>query len=294
MWWKVWYHPRSEGKEKATQMIEEKKMQVAKEAKDMTRKREQLPELRQTRNHLPEQMFCLIPFVSSECIRPASRRNNSLCNISKLVQSAVVTKAWQKTARERKHEYSLANYALKRTGKTNKQKVSEPAGVNTNPKDWSACFLNVGMQCGEHRKREWSLQWLLAGGQYMAQWSPQMYMWRQSHGVPAFGTNSNFLSAVKLVMAATWEEPITLLPMVAAYSVRYCIPLVPHLRDSKSQPVQPQTIWAEVNLCALSLSYGPISRVGNTLTYFILSVRSLEHNSAHCIVQEKHKHIRKT
>lgn len=49
-----------------------------------------------------------------------------------------------------------------------------------------------GCSVGEHREREWSLQWLLAGGQYMAQRSPQMYLWRQSHGFWAFGTNSHF------------------------------------------------------------------------------------------------------
>lgn len=51
---------------------------------------------------------------------------------------------------------------------------------------------------------------------------------------PAQGLVSHFLSAMKLVMAATWEEPITLLLMVAACPAKCCIPSVLHVKDCKS------------------------------------------------------------
>lgn len=110
---------------------------------------------------------------------------------------------------------------------------------------------------------------------------------------------SHFLSAVKLVMAATREEPITFLPTVPAYPVKYCIPSVPHLKHSKSQVRAFEAEDTEENLCVRSHKrrlppYGPISRAAKNPTYFILSVCSLEHNSSHCTVQEKQKHIRRT
>lgn len=56
----------------------------------------------------------------------------------------------------------------------------------------------------------------------------------RAKAVPARGLVSHFLSAMKLVMAGTWEEPITLLLMVAARPVKRCIPSVPHVKDCKS------------------------------------------------------------
>lgn len=110
---------------------------------------------------------------------------------------------------------------------------------------------------------------------------------------------SHLSSAVKLATAATREEPMTFLPMVAAYPVKYCIPSVLHLKDSKSQVRDSEAEHIEENLCAPSHRrrlppYGPISRVGKTPTYFIPSVCSPEHSSAHHTVQGKHKRMRRT
>lgn len=110
---------------------------------------------------------------------------------------------------------------------------------------------------------------------------------------------SHLLSAVKLAMAAAREEPMAFLPMVAAYPAKYCIPSVPHLKDSKSWVRDSEAEHIEENLCAPSHRrrlppYGPISRAGKTPTYFIPSVCSPEHSSAHCTGQEKHKRTRRT
>lgn len=70
-------------------------------------------------NHLPEGPFVLIPYVSSDHTSRVSRRDNSLYSISKLLQSAVVI-----SARERKSKCNLANYTLRRTGKTNKKSLN--------------------------------------------------------------------------------------------------------------------------------------------------------------------------
>lgn len=56
----------------------------------------------------------------------------------------------------------------------------------------------------------------------------------RAKAVPARRLVSHFLSAMKLVMAGTWERPITLLLMVAARPVKCCIPSVPHVKDCKS------------------------------------------------------------
>jgi len=52
-------------------------------------------------------------------------------------------------------------------------------------------------------------------------------------------------------MTATWEEPITFLPMAAAYPVKYCIPSVSHLKDCKSWGTKSEAEHTEETLCAL-------------------------------------------
>lgn len=74
---------------------------------------------------------------------------------------------------------------------------------------------------------------------------------------------SHLLSAVKLATAAARDEPMMVLPMVAAYPVKYCTPSVLHLKGSKSQVRDSEAEHIEENLCAPSHRrrlppYGPI------------------------------------
>lgn len=81
-------------------------------------------------HHLPEGPFVLIPCVSSDHISQVSRRDNSLYSISKLLQSAAVI-----SARETKSKCNLANYTLRRTGKTNKNSLNLQVSTQTQKTD---------------------------------------------------------------------------------------------------------------------------------------------------------------
>lgn len=92
-------------------------------------------------NHLPEGPFVLVPYVSSDHTSQVSRRDNSLYSISKLLHSAAVI-----SARERKSKCNLANYTLRRTGKTNKKSLNLQVSTKMQKTD-KLVFLLWGCTC---------------------------------------------------------------------------------------------------------------------------------------------------
>lgn len=125
----------------------------------------------------------------------------------------------------------------------------------------------------------------------------------RAKAVPARRLVSHFLSAMKLVMAGTWERPITLLLMVAARPVKCCIPSVPHVKDCKSwvrEAEQAKTCvhrvtGADFHLMELSQGLNPSqthTKKPHNLPYSLHLLTSAQFRLLHC--EEKNKHVRWT
>lgn len=93
-------------------------------------------------------------------------------------------------------------------------------------------------------------------------------------------------------MTATWEEPITFLPTVAACPVKYCIPSAPQGLQKLGHEGWGWTHWRK-SVCTELRSrlphYGPTSRSGKNKiiekNYLIPLISPLRHNWACCTVK---------
>lgn len=130
----------------------------------------------------------------------------------------------------------------------------------------------------ELREWEWLFQQLLAGGEHTAEGSLQTVRWRQSMRFQHSDLFSHSICSEACVGSHMGRDSYI---SVSGCS-RSCETLYSKVSKARSESLRLNTlrkIWRTLT------PYGPVMRIGKPPTYFILSIFSLEHSSAHSTVQ---------